>query len=739
MNPGKKENNIKRPMCFISLSFTVFIVIFMAFRPPEPYYDGNHEFTETVIEGRVTEKYLKNSSFHLKISDARGVCGRYTDKESHNIIVHLDKDTVCFSQLPRIGSTCRIHGMKSAFSKATNPGQFDMAFYEMIHGYDYQLTGAEITAVDSGYDHFRELMSRVRWKWECTYDLIFNADDAGIAKSMVLGDKNGLGDEIKGLYQRAGIAHALCISGLHISLIGYGIYRMLRKIFPEKRTAAAAGMAVMLLYGSMTGMGLSTVRALIMFTMVLAADLLGRSYDILTALLFAGLVLLAMNPYTIYDSGFMLSFGAVLGIGLIYPELNALISIRSKLLDMLKVSISVNLFTLPVTLYFFYQFPVYSILINLIAVPLMGVLLFMMISAGITGMFILPAGKAAAVPCHFILLLYGKCCRINDSLPGSVLIAGRPELWKIGLYYILLMSVLGVLVYTEKNKKKITAGISAVTISAALLVLIVKVRPPLMITMLDIGQGDCNFIQCRDGTSYMIDCGSTDEKNIAEYRVVPYLKSTGTGHIDYAFITHTDADHISGYEELFSESDAEGIRIDNFIMPETGTEDDEYQKLKRMALKKGIHVYTISAGMTIKNDMLKLTCLHPESGYICEDRNEYSTVLDLNFGAFSALFTGDIQGEGEKKMMARIEHAYTLLKCAHHGSANSTPAEFLAMTRPQLCFISCGKDNNYGHPHPELIERVKKSGSEIYITMKDGAITCTTDGKAVKTAAFIGK
>ena len=90
-------------------------------------------------------------------------------------------------------------------------------------------------------------------------------------------------------------------------------------------------------------------------------------------------------------------------------------------------------------------------------------------------------------------------------------------------------------------------------------------------------------------------------------------------------------------------------------------------------------------------------------------------------------------------MMARIEHAYTLLKCAHHGSANSTPAEFLAMTRPQLCFISCGKDNNYGHPHPELIERVKKSGSEIYITMKDGAITCTTDGKAVKTAAFIGK
>ena len=324
---------------------------------------------------------------------------------------------------------------------------------------------------------------------------------------------------------------------------------------------------------------------------------------------------------------------------------------------------------------------------------------------------------------------------LNDRLPFTAAVAGRPEVWKIVIYYLLLFAAAAAA--GKCRKSRIAARVAAVLlIAAAVSVMFIRIRPQLKITMLDIGQGDCSFIQCRDGTGLLIDCGSTDVKDPARYRALPFIKSEGTGCIDYAVITHTDADHVNGLEELLQESDVQGMHIGCLIMPDIGKKDEEYIKITGMAQTKGIPVKLISTGDIINIGMLKISCLHPDRGYETEDKNEYSTVLDVSFGGFSALFTGDVQGEGEEQVTELLKHRYTLLKCAHHGSENSTPEEFLKKAGPLITFISCGKNNSYGHPNKALLERLKSCGTRIYITEYSGAVTVETDGSSIKTYTF---
>ena len=731
---------MKRPMCFISIVLAAFIIFLLTLSPPSVYNDVTSSEQPIEVEGRVGSKYLKNNSFYLELFDAVSVAGGIPEGQKNNIIVKLAGDSrfADIRCLPEIGRICRIRGTKLLFMRSSNPGQFDMAFYEMQKGFDYQVCDSEITGTYGNKDILKETLCIFRWRLGNIYDRLLNEDDSGVVRSMILGDKTGLGDEIKGLYQRTGISHALCISGLHISLLGYGLYRLLKRLCMPRAPAGALSLAVMTLYGMMTGMGTSTLRALIMFGIVLTGEAAGRSYDILSSLSMACTVILLAKPLNIFDAGFMLSFAAVLGIGAAGPVLAKAFPLRSFLADSIKTSISVNLFTFPITLYFFYQFPVYSVIFNLILIPLMGVLLLAALITGAAGIVFLPAGKFPALACHLILSLYKGGCRINDELPFSLYVAGRPEAWKIIVYYILIFTALFLAAKSCRQDKygkyMICTGV-ALTASAWMLLMAVP-RPPLRLTMIDVGQGDSIFLQCRDGTDFLIDCGSSDVKEAAGYRVIPFLKSIGTGSIDYAVITHTDADHVNGFDEMLSESDAEGIRIKCLIMPAVSGEDEEYTRLRELAEAKGVSVRYISTGSSITCGRLKLNCLHPDSGTVFEDVNEGSAVLDLGYGNFSALLTGDIQGEGEEQMTRLLCHEYTLLKCAHHGSENSTPERFLEKVNPGLTFISCGEGNRYGHPHEALLERLEKTGTRIIITKDSGAITVRTDGEKLSIEKF---
>jgi competence protein ComEC len=252
--------------------------------------------------------------------------------------------------------------------------------------------------------------------------------------------------------------------------------------------------------------------------------------------------------------------------------------------------------------------------------------------------------------------------------------------------------------------------------------------------MLDIGQGDCNVVTVGSGKTLMIDCGSSSEKEIGRYIVIPFLKYNGINTVDTVILTHADSDHINGLEEMLSMSDTGGIRIRNLIIPGEKNMNEKFIRLQALAKSKGIRCLTFNAGDFLKAGMADLNCLSPEKGFSAEDENEYSIVLKLTYGDFSGLFTGDVQGTAEEKLISKLDFSnrLTLLKVAHHGSRNSTPSKFLNKVRPKYSLISVCKHSRYHHPHKELIERLRNVGTDIHSTADEGAITVKTNGKTIK-------
>lgn len=723
-------------MCLAGALFLIFLI-----RPPDVY--GNDCLSGRKIKacGTLSEKYFKNGSFFLILSDTRISQGDVFEKEKFNIIVKLDGEYSEYDDLPHIGCCVLVKGRMYIFDTARNPGQFDQARFEKSRGIDFELTGSKVIKVSGKESRLREGLDRASYRLSSVYDSLFEEEHAGMIKAMTLGDRNAADPGLKALYARAGVGHVLCISGLHISLLGIFIYKSLKRIRLPRAPAACLSLVFLILYGIMTGMGVSSKRAIIMFLLLMTADCIGRSYDLLSALAVSGCVILIQNPYSLYDAGFVMSFAAVAGIGIMKPALDCMFPVRNRAADALKLSCSITCFSFPVTLYFYYQVPPYSIFLNLLIVPLMGILLVTAFAAGILGMFFLPLGSVPARISAFILEIYEGVCRINDKLPYSLLIKGRPNIvYIIIFYFILLLSVflIGKHVRSPGSVSGTLCRIFLCICSfAALLLVPVNINHNVSISMLDIGQGDCTCIETKNGKVVMIDCGSSDESRIAKYKVMPFLKSRGRSCIDTAVMTHADNDHISGFEELLSMPEKEGLTVKNLIMPDIAQKDEAYEELVRQAVERGVRVSLIKTGDVFLTDGIAFSCLHPDKGYSCTDRNECSTVLSVRYEGFSALFTGDIEGKGEDVLTERIQERYTLLKCAHHGSDNSTPEAFLSKAAPCITFISAGRENSYGHPGRELLKRLERSGTKIFVTKEAGALMLSTDGKSVKVHAFI--
>ncbi len=237
---------------------------------------------------------------------------------------------------------------------------------------------------------------------------------------------------------------------------------------------------------------------------------------------------------------------------------------------------------------------------------------------------------------------------------------------------------------------------------------------------------------------------STSVSSVGKYRIIPFLKYQGASSLQAVFITHPDEDHCNGIKELIEIGTQEGIRIKNLILPDIDGEakNSAYIELEQQAAVAGILVSYMSRGQQIKDDKLVLSCLHPQTGYRTDNANEYSLVMEAAYGQFKVMLAGDIEGSGEGKMIQYLDKketdtGITALKAAHHGSAYSTPDAFLELTNPVYTVISCGRDNSYGHPHAELLERLKKHNANILITYETGAVTFVTDGQKVRVNKFL--
>ena len=260
----------------------------------------------------------------------------------------------------------------------------------------------------------------------------------------------------------------------------------------------------------------------------------------------------------------------------------------------------------------------------------------------------------------------------------------------------------------------------------------------LQAVMLDVGQGDGLYIRTPSGRHYLIDGGSTDVSKVGTYRIEPFLKSRGVRELDYVFISHGDADHINGVEELL-ENQTMGIRIRTLVLPDEQVLDEVLLELAKKAEGYGTKAVTIRKGQQVQDGGMTLTCLAPAEDYGGEIGNASSMVLALKYQKFDMLFTGDVEGDGEYALTeSGLLQKYDILKVAHHGSKNSTSDAFLEEADPAVGFISAGRNNRYSHPHQETLERLRQLGCRLFSTQDCGAVTVKTDGSRVDMEGYLG-
>lgn len=736
------------------------------------------------------------------------------------ILVYTEKEPIF---LP--GNKVRLMGKLSQFHVAGNYGEFDIRNYYRSLGIYLCVEQESAKVLDEGHSVFRGRMQELQKILKDMFDDICNNKNQGIFKvcdsnksgiygAVILGEKSELDGEVKNLYQLNGIAHILAISGLHISSIGTVIYKILRKRY-KFVFSASGSMLVVLGFVFMSGTGISSIRAAGMFIFYLFSQMLGRKYDMLSAISFVVILLCMDNPFVLTNVSFQMSFGAILGILFINPILSDFLGVSDKKMAQKKeikkkkykeekfwlitknimvrieqsvvMSMSIHCTILPVLAFNYFEISIYGIVLNVIVIPLMAVVLgcgilsvtFLcgcsMIGRAFIGHELFMTGiinisKAMIMPGCIVLEIYESLCNIFLNFPGNIYVTGKPVPIQIAFYYFLLSVLLLGLKYAVSRRKirkkefeenipetgrilvvenrKIIMKRYAVKIMAWSIIfggsgilnqtISYHNNGKLQVMFHDVGQGDAILIR-KNNFVITIDGGSSDVKNLMDYRLKPIMKARRVRTINYAVITHTDTDHISGLVEILKDDSADKIVIENLLIPVAIIKDDGFQTLMEAADNGITKITYTGCGDYIKKNGVAIRCMHPSKDFKAEERNGYSTVLNIRYEKFQILLTGDISEKEEEYVLKNIEkesqaekYHCAVLKVPHHGSKYSTTEAFLEKIKPQISVISCGKGNSYGHPHKELLERLKNVQSKVLRTDLSGQIVVETDGETMK-------
>lgn len=643
------------------------------------------------------------------------------DRKIRNVFCYVES-----AENLKIGMRIRVCGELEAPDPARNPGSFHYQHYCYAKGIGGIFYADQAEIVDGSWLVVSEWARVTRLLLEERIERIAEGEDIGILKAILLGNKSELDEEVYETYRKNGISHVLAISGLHVSVIGMGIWKMLRRSGMSYTLSGVLAFLMLFFYGLVAGFGTSVARAVFMMGLSFAAGSLGRTYDLPSAMCVPAVGLLLCYPYLLTQASFQLSF---LAVGAIFFPGDYL-SKRWELNGIAKnifVSASIQLMTAPAVLYHSFEIPLYSILLNLVVIPLMTYVLVSGLLGTAVSFFSIPAGKIALGGAHYILWFYRWLCERAERIPYGSFAPGRPCAAAIGGFYVCL--VLGVMILGRKKKW------GAAFFAVAVLFLIRMPPEGLTITFLDVGQGDGIVLQSESG-AVLVDCGSSQKKDVGEDVLVPFLKCRGIRELSAVVVSHGDSDHVNGIRYLLREEN--GIGVGALIMPEVFGQDETLADLAKLAERKGIEVLKVSAGEWLREYLggeIRMRCLHPSADDVegSFERNEDSLVLELVYDDFRLLLTGDLDQNGEEAILRRETLSkVTVLKAGHHGSASSSGEAFLESLQPSSVVFSYGRENRYGHPSDEVIERCRSLGADIYETGRKGAVEIRTDGEHMR-------
>ena len=593
---------------------------------------------------------------------------------------------------------------------------------------------------------------------------ILDEETASILLGLILGNKTTIDEEIQENFKNSSMSHILAVSGMHIAYVILGINIIFKNLIGKKKTNILS-ILILIFYMFITNFSPSITRAGIMGIIMLFSKLIYRKNDIYTSISISLFLIIIYNPFLIKNLGLQLSYGGVIGIVIFNKNVLKLlenIKIKNKIYkykikpkiqkslnkikEIISISISVQITILPIILINLNTFNPYFLVSNLMLSFVIGpivILSFLLI--------ILTFIKIPIVKLILPIIQIGIKILIFISnlgkLPLSKIYIATPSLFSILMYYLFLIVIFFIfnIYYSKKPNitqirvKNIIALIKIklrqnrqkvkklIVISIFLILIINFIPQNLKIHFIDVGQGDSSLIITPQNKTILIDGGGSSslDFDVGKNTLIPYILDRGFTKIDIVIVSHFDQDHIGSILTLLQE-----LKVGKVYISKQIEKSNNYEKFLKIVNTKNIKVHEVIATNRIHIEKdLYIDILWPMENQITTNvLNNNAIVCNLHYKKFRMLFTGDIEKIAEKEILNLYSKNKSLLKAdilkvAHHGSKTSSTNEFLDIVRPRIAFIGVGKNNKFGHPNNEVLQRLYDLECKIFRTDLNGEIS----------------
>jgi competence protein ComEC len=640
----------------------------------------------------------------------------------------------------RPGDRIRAEGKLRSPRPARNPWAFnarDMLLQEGMTTTFGVSKGSDLTLIAYEAPGFiQETLHSIRIWISDQLGLLFSPSHLGLMRGLLLGDRGDIERDVLDDFRASGIMHILAVSGLHAGIIVTMVLIPLERLRFGIRGVLA--IAAVWTFAGMTGFAPPVQRAAMMSTLFIMGRIVQRGNTTVNALSVAGAVILLMDPLALFSLSFQLSFGAVFGI-LVFQERvkRTLLRLLPKrwrkgflatVVSLFALTASAQLCTVPLTLPLFGEFSVAGFGVNLIAVPLV----FVVVTCGMLSALLQPLWQwSASMLAHSAtgaldLILFVS--QWSASQPWAVWRPSAVPWWLLPIYALSIA-------WLAHREGRLRQKLALLTLAlSSLMVLHAAMAPPeperLRVSFLDVGQGDAALLQFPGNVSVLIDTGpSSPTSNAGATVIVPYLRRLGIDTLDYLLLTHPDNDHIGGAASVL-----DGVAVRHVLLTCSWPRRREAQQLLQRIRDEGSIVEDAREGEVIRlHHHAALYMLSPEDSIACDASNHRSLVTLLRYGRTRWLFTGDADIAAERRMLQRYDTLLRadVLKVGHHGSKTSTAAEFVHAVQPRHAVICAGRLNHFKHPKFEVLQRLWNAGSKVHRTDIEGAVLLESDGENI--------
>jgi len=657
-------------------------------------------------------------------------------------------------ELPQYGDIIEFESTLRSAQNFQNPGAFDYVRFSKLMGlsgtaYCDQKKIRILTEKDQVdiFTLFIRRIENIRMEF-CNFisDHTGHSESGKILASLITGKIELISPDSRELFSKAGISHLYAVSGLHLTMIGmifYSVIFYFLSFFPKylitgksKKLAWAITLIPLTLYCIFSGLSPSTQRAFIMTALLLFSLISEKETDIISSLSMSGILILLIDSAALFSISFQLSFIAVFfiiyGLSLIKKDS---FPYKKHLLGRSALVICITLFaalgTSPLTAHYFNIISLVQVIANLLLIPIIGTVA---LSFGILALFcfsFLPAFSGLIVDFCCLLISFSiRSCEILVSIPFSWLRVMTLDWTEVTLMYLVLAFIYAAL----KGKKRLSAAMVVPILFFSLYNFsnsTSKKNPDnkLNITIIDVGQGNSALIQTPQDYKILVDGGGFSEsstfdtgKNI----LAPFLWQNKINTLDYVVLSHPESDHLNGLIYILK-----NFKVYTLIKNIDNVETETYETLVETCKNKDIRIWEPSKnGESINIGETELLFFKAIDNALPGKLNNNSLVFRILYKEFSMLFPGDILAAREKNLVKAKDvtlHSDILL-APHHGSSSSSTDVFLDKVQAKSVIISCGRNNQYKFPHPDVLKRYNDMGIRIFRTDTDGAIFISSDG-----------